>query len=61
MRAYHFWTVVVLFACSYSVSMLSPERRKSVGCNMSKRDESDMARTANRCVLRRVLSGGEIR
>ena len=45
------------FACSYSVSMLSAERKKSVGCKMSKRDESDMARTANRCVLHRILSG----
>jgi hypothetical protein len=46
------------FACSYSVSMFSPERRKSVGCWTSKRDESDMASTANRCVLRSVSGGG---
>ena len=53
-RATIFGRSLSSFACSYSVSMLSAERRKSVGCKMSKRDESDMARTANRCVLSRV-------
>ena len=41
-------------ACSYSVSMLRAERKKSVGCEMSKRDERDMASVANRCVLSRA-------
>ena len=31
------------FACSYSVSMFRAERRKLVGCEMSKSDERDMA------------------
>lgn len=39
------------FACSYSVSMLSAERKKSDGCEISKSDERDIARIAKRCVL----------
>ena len=39
------------FACSYSVSMLRAERKKSVGCVISKSDERDIARIAKRCVL----------
>ena len=39
------------FACSYSVSMLSAERKKSDGCEISKRDERDIASIAKRCVL----------
>ena len=39
------------FACSYSVSMLSAERKKSDGCEISKSEESDIASTAKRCVL----------
>jgi hypothetical protein len=38
-------------ACSYSVNMLSAARKKSVGCEISKSDDSDMARTAKRWVL----------
>ena len=39
------------FACSYSVSILSAERKKSDGCEISKSDERDIASTAKRCVL----------
>jgi len=39
------------FACSYSVSMLRAERKKSVGCEISKSDDRDIARIAKRCVL----------
>lgn len=39
------------FACSYSVSMLSAERKKSDGCEISKSDDRDIASTAKRCVL----------
>jgi hypothetical protein len=38
-------------ACSYSVSMLRAARKKSVGCEISKSDDRDMARTAKRWVL----------
>jgi hypothetical protein len=55
------------FACSYSVSMLRAERKKSVGCEISKRDDRDMASIAKRCVLckstiniQRTHPGGEM-
>jgi hypothetical protein len=38
-------------ACSYSVSMLSAALKQSVGCETSKSDDSDMARTEKRWVL----------
>jgi hypothetical protein len=37
--------------CSYSVGMLRAERKKSVGCEVSKSDERDTASIAKRCVL----------
>jgi anti-sigma-K factor RskA len=44
-------------ACLYSVGMLRAAHKKSVGWEISKRDESDMARVVKRWVLCRSTAG----